>query len=131
MTSATSQAASSKQAALEFFDKAFVQGKPAEAAQELMGATYTQHNPSVADGKETFVAAIGGMFEQFPEFSTEIKRVIAEDDLVAIHHHVKMTEEDRGTAVVDIFRIENGKVVEHWDILQPVPEAPANDNTMF
>lgn len=131
LTSATTQAASNKQAALEFFDKAFVQRQPAEAAQELMGPTYTQHNPSVGDGKETFVAAIGGLFQAFPEFSTEIKRVIAEDDVVVIHHHTKMTKEDRGTAVVDIFRIENGKVVEHWDVLQPIPEETANDNTMF
>jgi predicted SnoaL-like aldol condensation-catalyzing enzyme len=131
MSTATAQAASSKQVVLEFYDRAFVQRKPDEAARDLMGATYTQHNPDVPDGKDAFVGAIGGMLQQFPDFSSEIKRVIAEEDLVAIHHHVKMTKEDRGSSVVDIFRIEGGKVVEHWDVVQPVPEKPANDNTMF
>jgi predicted SnoaL-like aldol condensation-catalyzing enzyme len=131
LSSATAQAASSKQVAMEFYDRAFVQRKPDEAARELMGPTYTQHNPDVPDGKESFVGAIGGMFQQFPDFSSDIKRVIAEDDLVAIHHEVNMTKEDRGTAVVDIFRIEDGKVAEHWDVIQPVPEKPANDNSMF
>jgi predicted SnoaL-like aldol condensation-catalyzing enzyme len=131
MSTATAQAASSKQVVLEFYDRAFVQRKPDEAARDLMGATYTQHNPDVPDGKDAFVGAIGGMLQQFPDFSSEIKRVIADEDLVAIHHHVKMTKEDRGSSVVDIFRIEGGKVVEHWDVVQPVPEKPANDNTMF
>jgi predicted SnoaL-like aldol condensation-catalyzing enzyme len=85
----------------------------------------------VPDGKESFVGAIGGMFQQFPDFSSDIKRVIADDDLVVIHHHVKMTNEDRGTAVVDIFRVEDGKVIEHWDIIQEIAANPANDNTMF
>jgi predicted SnoaL-like aldol condensation-catalyzing enzyme len=131
VSTSTSQAASSKQVALDFYDRAFVQRKPEEAARDLMGPTYTQHNPDVPDGKESFVGAIGGMFQQFPDFSSDIKRVIADDDLVVIHHHVKMTNEDRGTAVVDIFRVEDGKVAEHWDVLQPIPEKAANDNTMF
>jgi predicted SnoaL-like aldol condensation-catalyzing enzyme len=120
-----------KQIVLDFYELAFVQRKPDEAARDLMGDSYTQHNPDVPDGKDAFVGAISGMFGQFPDFSTEKKRVIAEDDLVVIHHHVKMTKDDRGTAVADIFRVQDGKVVEHWDIVQPVPEKTANSNTMF
>jgi predicted SnoaL-like aldol condensation-catalyzing enzyme len=131
LSTATAQAASSKQVVMDFFDLAFVQRKPADAARDLMGPTYTQHNPDVPDGKDAFVGAIGGMFQQFPDFSSSVKRVIAEDDVVVIHHHVKMTKEDRGSSVVDIFRVGDGKIVEHWDIIQPVPETPANDNTMF
>jgi len=121
---------SSKKTVLEFFELAFVERKPVDAAERYMGE-YTQHNPDVADGKDAFIAAIGGMFAAFPDFSIDRKRVIAEGDLVAIHSHVRMNKEDRGMAVADIFRVADGKIVEHWDILQPVPETPANSNTMF
>ena len=63
--------------------------------------------------------------------SVEIKRVIAEDDVVVAHNLVKLKPEDRGMAGVDIFRLLDGKIVEHWDVRQPVPEKSANDNTMF
>jgi predicted SnoaL-like aldol condensation-catalyzing enzyme len=120
-----------KSIVLDFFDLAFNQQKPADAREQFMGSTYTQHNPEVADGPETFVGAIGGMFQAFPDFSSDVKRVIAEGDLVAIHHEVHMAPGDAGMSVVDIFRVDDGKVVEHWDIIQPVPAEAANDNTMF
>ena len=96
-----------------------------------MGDSYTQHNPMVGDGPESFVPAINGMLGAFPDFWIEAKRVIAEGDLVVIHSHVKMTKDELGNAVADIFRVADGKIVEHWDIIQPVPEDPANSNTMF
>ena len=68
---------------------------------------------------------------EFPQLFVEIKRMIAEGDLVVTHGLIKTSPEDRGTAAVDIFRVEDGKIVEHWDVLQPVPETAANDNTMF
>jgi predicted SnoaL-like aldol condensation-catalyzing enzyme len=121
-----------KQIAKSFWEKAFPGKQPADAASEYLGRTYTQHNPEVPDGPETFVAAMNGFHQQFPDFSGEVKRTIAEDDLVVLHSHVRMRPEDEhGTAVVDIFRIEDGKVVEHWDVLQPVPAESANANTMF
>ena len=70
-------------------------------------------------------------FEQHPQAVVEIKRVIAEGELVMIHNLWKDTPEDRGQAVVDIFRLENGKIVEHWDVSQDIPENPANKNGMF
>lgn len=126
-----SQETSAKDVALGFFQAAFVEKDPEKAVREFMGESYTQHNPSVTDGSEAFLAAIGGMLSQFPDFWIEPKRVISDGELVVIHSFVKMTKDDRGTAVADIFRIADGRVVEHWDIIQPIPEESANDNTMF
>lgn len=130
-TDATAQATSNKKVVMDFAEVVFQGKDPAAGARDFMGETYTQHNPQVPDGKDAFVGALSGMFEQTPDFSMDIKRVIADDDLVAIHSHVRTTAEERGMAVVDIFRVADGKIVEHWDILQPVPEEEANPNTMF
>jgi predicted SnoaL-like aldol condensation-catalyzing enzyme len=122
----------SKQTALGFFELAFVQKNPAEAAAQYFGDEgYTQHNPAAPDGAEAFVSVISGLYEAFPDFSIERKREVVDGDLVVIHSHVHMTKEDLGMAVVDMFRVNDGKVVEHWDVVQPVPEETANDNTMF
>jgi predicted SnoaL-like aldol condensation-catalyzing enzyme len=120
-----------KQTVLDFYDLAFQQQKPDEARKQFMGSTYKQHNPDVADGPDTFAGAIGGMFKAFPNFSSDVKRVIAEGDTVAIHHEVHMVPGDAGMSVVDIFRVEDDKVVEHWDVIQPIPAESANGNTMF
>ena len=72
-----------------------------------------------------------GFAEQFPQLSLEIKRALAEGDMVVTHSLLKTSPEDRGTAAADFFRLEDGKVVEHWDVLQPVPESAANDHPMF
>ncbi len=72
-----------------------------------------------------------GFAEQFPQMSVDIKRAVAEGDLVVTHSLLKTSPEDRGTAAADIFRLEDGKVVEHWDVVQPVPESAANDHPMF
>jgi predicted SnoaL-like aldol condensation-catalyzing enzyme len=74
---------------------------------------------------------VEGFAEQFPQMSVDIKRAVAEGDLVVTHSLLKTSPEDRGTAAADIFRLEDGKVVEHWDVVQPVPESAANDHPMF
>jgi predicted SnoaL-like aldol condensation-catalyzing enzyme len=74
---------------------------------------------------------VEGFAEQFPQMSLDIKRAVAEGELIVTHSLLKTSPEDRGTAAVDIFRLEEGKVVEHWDVLQPVPESAANDQPMF
>jgi predicted SnoaL-like aldol condensation-catalyzing enzyme len=114
-----------------FYNLAFNDKQPAEAAAKYFGSEYIQHNPQAGDGAEAFVQAISGFVAQFPQVSVDIKRAVAEDDLVVMHSHLKVSPEDRGTAVMDIFRLQDGKIVEHWDVLQPVPETAANDNTMF
>jgi predicted SnoaL-like aldol condensation-catalyzing enzyme len=120
-----------KQAAREYVDLAFNQGQPEAAAERYQGPMYIQHNPMAADGAEPFIAFVKYLKSEYPEFRYEVKRVIAEGDLVVIHAHIRNSPDDRGQAVVDILRYENGKAVEHWDVIQPIPETAENDNTMF
>ena len=114
-----------------FYDLAFNEQKPAEAAAKYIGATYQQHNPGAADGPEPFVAFVTGFVKAFPKLRVIVKRMVAEGDLVAFHSHFVREPGDRGLAVMDIFRLDGGKLVEHWDVLQEVPAAAANTNTMF
>ncbi|MBI4387067.1 MAG: nuclear transport factor 2 family protein [Elusimicrobia bacterium] len=72
-----------------------------------------------------------GYYSKHPDAFVEIKRMIADGDLVAVHVFSRRNQADRGNAVVDIFRLEKGKIVEHWDVAQSIPEKSANDNTMF
>ena len=116
---------------LAFFDLAFVRRDAIAAADRYLGKTYTQHNPTVPDGPEVFKQFIPKWLASVPELSFDIKRVISEGDLVVLHYHMKTSPSDLGTAVIDIFRVEDGRVVEHWDVLQPVPAEAANSNTMF
>lgn len=113
------------------FELAFNGRQPAQAAARYIGSPYIQHNPHAPDGAAGFVSFIGRMVEQNPLLSLEIKRMLADGDLVMAHSLMRTSPADRGTALVDIFRVKDGKVVEHWDIAQAVPETSANDNTMF
>jgi predicted SnoaL-like aldol condensation-catalyzing enzyme len=95
---------------------------------------YFQHNPGIANGREAAKAALEELYGSNPRARSDVKRVIAEGDLVAVHHHFRLNPDDpadRGSAVLDIFRVKKGRVVEHWDITQAVPETSLNDNTMF
>ncbi len=93
-----------KRVVLDFFDLAFVQREAAQAAEQYLGTTYTQHNPTAPDGPEVFPTLIGGLFAQAPEASFHLKRAIAEDDYVVLHYNLQMFPGDLGQAVVDIFR---------------------------
>ncbi len=119
-----------KEVVIDFYDKAINQ-KDFEAAKVHFGSTYIQHNPLAADGPEGLKAYIEFMKSELPDFRIEFKRVLADGDYVVVHGHAKPTPDARGSAVMDIFRLENGKVVEHWDVIQEIPENPANDNGMF
>lgn len=120
-----------KRTVVEFYELAFNAKKPAEAIAKYAGPRYIQHNPQVGDGPEAFVQFVTGFTKAHPRLHLEIKKVIGEDDFVVLHVHAKTSPEDRGMAVIDIFRLESGRVVEHWDVLQPIPEGSANDNGMF
>lgn len=128
------QAESPKEVATAFFKMAFTEGKAVEAAKRYISEhKYIQHRPDSVDGREAFIKGIGSYLEH-STLRCEIKHVIAEGDLVFIHNHCKNNwkdPKDRGTAIADLFRVENGKVVEHWDIEQAVPETAKNTNTMF
>ena len=114
-----------------FYDLAFNQQKPLEAASRYLGQTYRQHNPMAGDGTQPFVDFVAGFVKAFPQLRVSIKRCIAEADLVVVHSHFVRQPGDRGMAVMDIFRLDGGRLVEHWDVLQDVPEQSANSNTMF
>jgi predicted SnoaL-like aldol condensation-catalyzing enzyme len=127
---ADDKAARNKAIAIEFYNRALNQ-LDFEKAAELIGDKYVQHNPHAIDGREGLKNHLAMLKKDFPKNHGDIKRAIAEGDLVALHIHSKRTPESRGNAIVDIFRIENGKVVEHWNVVQAVPEKALNDNTMF
>lgn len=113
------------------FYKAALNEKDWEKTKSYMGDHYTQHNPNAVDGYEGLHNHIKMLKEKFPQNHGDIKQVLADGDLVALHVHSKRTPGSRGNAVVDIFRLKNGKVVEHWDVVQAVPEKALNGNTMF
>ena len=102
-----------------------------DAARKYMGSRYTQHNPVAADGPEGLKGFIQFLRDKFPNSRSEIKRVFAEGDYVIVHVHAIREPGTRGRAIIDIFKLENGKVVEHWDVAQDVPEKAANANGMF
>lgn len=113
------------------FYNAAINDKDFEAASQYLGDIYIQHNPLAADGPEGLKAFLDFARENLASFKIEIKQAFADGDYVILHVHAKRDPDDRGSAVMDIFRLEDGKVVEHWDVIQPIPESSANDNTMF
>ncbi|MDH0343598.1 hypothetical protein B0T40_14640 [Chromobacterium haemolyticum] len=127
---AMQRASSNKQLVVDFYNQFFNQ-HDLSAADRYIGDRYIQHNPSVKDGKQAFVEAFTERFKQAPERRNTIIRAVAEDDLVVLHVHSTSDAKDRGRALVDIFRVENGKIVEHWDVIQPVPDVSASGNSMF
>jgi predicted SnoaL-like aldol condensation-catalyzing enzyme len=119
-----------KKAVQEFYDL-IINKKDFESARKYMGNRYKQHNPLVADGPEGLKAFIEFLKTNFPEARSEIKRVLADGDYVILHVHSIRPPNMRGRAIIEIFRLENGKIDEHWDVIQEIPEESANPNGMF
>ena len=119
-----------KQNVIAFYNKALNQ-KDFAAASQYLGDHYTQHNPLVEDGPQGLKKIIELLRNKYPDSHSEIKRVIAEDDYVILHVHSVREPGMRGRAIFDLFKLENGKIVEHWDTVQDIPETSANNNGMF
>lgn len=121
---------------VKFYEMAFFELRGAEAAELYLSKDYIQHNPYTETGREAFINYVTTFAQENPNTCagstcSEIKRIIAEGDLVVLHVHGRLSESDRGRAIVDIFRVENNKIVEHWDVIQDVPEVDLSGNTMF
>jgi len=124
-----------KEVVSQFMDEFYIQKKVRSSFEKWVDPGYIQHNPFAATGRDAAIAFLEPFVANNPAQKTKIHRIIADGNTVAVHSHGWSETGDaaarRGFAVVDIFRVEGCRVVEHWDVLSPVPEASANTNTMF
>jgi predicted SnoaL-like aldol condensation-catalyzing enzyme len=120
-----------KRLVTEFYELAINKRKPAEAARKYIELPYRQHSPEVGDGPDGFVQFISEMQKKHPQLRVVISKALADDDLVALHVHLTREPNDPGLAIAELFRLKDGKIIEHWDVVQPVPEKTASGNSMF
>jgi len=119
-----------KKNAIAFYKMAY-EGNPKMAIDRFIGSQYIQHNPDVSDGARGFIEYFERMHKDYPNKSIEFVRCIAEGSLVALHTHQTWPGNDQ-YVTMDFFRFdEEGKICEHWDSIQQIPEHSANPNTMY
>lgn len=130
-TTAQSCRLTPKDVVARFLERFYGEGKVRDAFMTWVDPGYIQHNPFAATGRDAAIAFLEPFMAAHPDHHAEVKRLIADGPLVAAHTFSRMDKTDPGVAVVDIFRVEGCKVMEHWDVVQPVPAKSANSNTMF
>jgi predicted SnoaL-like aldol condensation-catalyzing enzyme len=128
--SSRDQTERNKETVIKFYNAALNDKQPDEA-REYVGPYYKQHNPMAEDGREGFHKFIDWVRSDHPESHSEIKQIFADGDYVLLNVHMVRHPGERGLAIGEIFRLEDGKIVEHWDRIQPIPETAKNSNTMF
>lgn len=119
-----------KEVVLGFLRRAFTEKRPAEAFAEYVAEDYTQHNPHAPAGPAASARYLAGFVAGHPGLTLDVHRVIAEDDLVCTHSVLRLTPESRGSAIADVMRVRDGRIVEHWDVVQEVPEVTVSGNPM-
>ena len=124
------EAETNKQTVLQFYE-AVINKKDYAAASQYLGTHYIQHNPTAADGKEGLKTFIQFLRDNYPNAHSDIKKFFVDGNYVILHVHSIREPGTRGRAIFDLFRLENGKIVEHWDTVQDIPEKSANSNGMF
>ena len=115
---------------VDFYNEVFTQHN-LDVINKLVAEDYIQHSPKISNGRDTFINALKDRIAQNPQRQNKIIRSVAAGDMVWLHVHSKEKPEDLGRAIVDLFRVKDGKIIEHWDVIQPIPETSNNENTMF
>lgn len=114
-----------------FYTAVFEKHQVKSASERYLTEQYIQHNPLLPDGRKAFIDFFSDYFKRYPQAKNEIKHIFADGDFVILHVLSKQHPKDRGLAIVDIFKVEDGKISEHWDVIQAIPETAKNSNTMF
>lgn len=131
---ASPDADANKAVIVRLYDEA-LNGRDLDVLDEVYAAEYVENSPSLAGGVAVLQKTFQGNFDQFPEAIWEIKRMAAEDDLVWVHAQINPTGERGnelvGLALIEIYRLQDGRIVEHWEVQQPIPEPAAGGPTMF
>jgi predicted SnoaL-like aldol condensation-catalyzing enzyme len=129
---------SDREVSERFIEVFYNQNRLVDGFRAWVHPDYIQHDPNSPTGRDATIEVLAAHMQRNPGMTHDVKRVIYGEDeqgrtLVAVHYHFKRAPEDRGSAVVDIYRIEDGYLVEHWDVIQPLPDPATakNDNTMF
>ena len=126
------QAMSPKEIVLEFYRMALEKFDPKAAFEAYATPDFVEHSADIAEGtRQAAIDFLTGLIQRFPAPKWHVVRSAAEGDLVFLHVHVTPAPGERGVAIVEIFRVQNGKIVEHWDVIQPVPEKPVNAKSIF
>ncbi len=120
-----------KQVVEKFSQLFFIEKKPVEAYEQWVAPDYVQHNPIATDGRDAAIKALGPIFAANPDLKVDIKRIIGDEEHVAVHYHSVMKPGTPGFAAVDLFRVRDCRIVEHWDVIQPMPDKSANPHPMF